>query len=246
MKKRIISVLIAMLLASAFITGCFAKENVDEADDPWVEYRISQSAAKNRAYKNFYLVKQNKQHYILLDYGNPISMQILGGFLIYNDIPALVAEDGDSIRYYYDYFSDKADKIRLVKVNPPKGALHFIFEGIFDESGKMTLKEFYSFKVLEENSMITDKDGNEIGDVWNNMYKLNMGETYKISVQEEEGLYEEEMTADWTFYSCDDFDNEIVIHPDLSKKGYATYNLSSLEPGYYCVINGVYNVIEVK
>ena len=90
--------------------------------------------------------------------------------------------------------------------------------------------------------MITDKNGNEIGDLWNNMYNLNPGETYKVRVEEEAGVYEEELTAYWLFYSCDDFENAT----DIYATKHATYDISSLSPGYYCVNRGMYNVIEIR
>ncbi len=245
MRKRVIGLLFIILFAGFFITGCFAKDSTQE-EDPWEIYKVSKSDARLRNWMRYYLVKDNKQHYLFMDYSDPIAISTKGGYLVYSDIPAFVFEDGDSFRYYYSLGGHMADRIRVVKVNPPTGALNIQFEYLFDKSGKFTLKEFYSFVVLEEDSMITDMNGNEIGDVWNNMYNLNIDETYKISVMEETGLYEEELTADWLFYSCDDFDDEIIIHPDLSNRKYATYDLSSLEPGYYCIINGVYNIIEIK
>lgn len=246
MKKRVLSLLVLILFTSFFITGCFAKEQAEEVDDPWEAYKISKTDAKLNSLKRYYLVKPNKQHYLVFDYFNPPAIQLLGGYLVYSDAPAFVYEDGDSFRYYYDLGSKYADRVRLIKVNPPTGALNFVFEYMYDDSGKEVEKVFDSFVLLEEKGVITDKDGNEIGDIWNNMYKLNIDETYKISVMEDTGLYEKEMTANWLFYTCDDFDNDIIIHPDLSNKEYASYDFSSLEPGYYCVIDGAYNIIEIK
>ncbi len=131
-------------------------------------------------------------------------------------------------------------------MNPPEGALNFEYEYLYNNERTQIIKEFHNSLVLKDNAVITDKNGNEIGDVYNNMYHLDIDETYKISVTEETGLYEKELTADWLFYTCDDFDDVIKIHPDLSNKEYATYDFSSLEPGYYVVIQGAYNIIEIR
>ena len=254
MKKRVIILLAVIFFTGAFLMGCSEKETYNEAEDPWATFRVSKSEVnENKWMGYYYFVKQDKQIYKFMCYPDITALQTKGGFLVYNDIPAFVYEEGDSLRYYYyDIFHKKfsgdrkADKINLIKVNPPKGALNFQFEYLYDNSKDTLLKEFENYSVLEENSVIIDKDGNEIGDVWNNMYNLNIDETYKISVTEEAGVYENELTADWLFYSCDDFDDVIKIHPDLSNKEYATYDLSSLEPGYYCVINYAYNIIEIR
>ena len=165
--------------------------------------------------------------------------QIGNGFLVWSDKPAPVYSAGDS--FVYHGFSNP-ESLSLVKLNPPKGALPIVFEMVFDKEGKLTIKEFESFSTMEEKSMITDKNGNEIGDLWNNMYNLNPGETYKVRVEEEAGVYEEELTADWLFYSCDDFKNAT----DIYATKHAKYDISSLSPGYYAVNYGTYDVIEIR
>ena len=216
-----------------------------EAEELWSVYLTDEETAENDKWMKCYLVKQDNQMYVL-DFTYPHADDTMGGFLLHSNIPAFTYRDGDSLRYYYDDGINKPDKLRLVKVNPPKGALNIRYGSVFDNSGMLTLKEFDTYNVLEDNSVIVDKNGNEIGDVQNNMYNLNLGETYSVTVEDESGTYKEEMTADWLFYPCDDFNDEIIIHPDLSDKKYATYDLSSLEPGYYCIIWGTYVVIEIK
>ena len=50
-------------------------------------------------------------------------------------------------------------------MNPPTGALNFYFCYLYDKTGKTSIDCFDSDIVLEEQSMITDKDGNEINTV---------------------------------------------------------------------------------
>ncbi len=250
MKKRVISLLAAILFASVFMMGCSSEETYDEADDIWAEYRITEKEAEENKWMGYYyFVKQDKQIYKFMFYPGLSALQTQNGYLVYNDTPAFVYEEGDTIRYYYyHYYPDekRADKLLLIKVNPPEGALNFEFEYLYNNERTQIIKEFHNSLVLKDNAVITDKNGNEIGDVYNNMYHLDIDETYKISVTEETGLYEKELTADWLFYTCDDFDDVIKIHPDLSNKEYATYDFSSLEPGYYVVIQGAYNIIEIR
>ena len=78
MKKRVLSLLVLILFTSFFITGCFAKEQAEEVDDPWEAYKISKTDAKLNSLKRYYLVKPNKQHYLVLI----ISIRLLFNFWV--------------------------------------------------------------------------------------------------------------------------------------------------------------------
>ena len=245
MKKSAISILTVIFFMSVFIMGCSSKVTSGETEDPWEPYKVTVGEARRKNLGRYYLVKQNKDVYLFMDKIYPPASSTAGGYLVHNDIPAFVCEDGDSLVYFYGLGNKQADKIKLAKVNPPTGALHIAYYYLYDKSGN-TIKCFENPNDVKEKSMITDKDGNEIGDVDNNMYNLNIGETYTVRVEEETGIFEEELTADWLYYSCNDDNHEYTIHPDLSRKGFASYDLSSLEPGYYVVKEFVYNIIEIR
>ena len=241
MKKRVISILTVMLFMSVILTGCYKAE-----EDPWAEYKVLRSDAKILNLNRYYLIKQNRYTYLFMDCADPSAATTQGGYLVYSDTPAFVFEDGDAFVYFYGIGNKYADKISLMKVNPPTGALNFYFFYLYDKTGKTSIDCFDSDIVMEEQSMITDKDGNEIGDVYNNMYHLNVDETYTVRIEEGGRVFEEQLTADWLFYSCDDWNDVITIHPDLTNKSYATYDFSSLDPGYYAIIDHGYNIIEIR
>ena len=241
MKKRVISILTVMLFMSVILTGCYKAE-----EDPWAEYKVLRSDAKILNLNRYYLIKQNRYTYLFMDCADSPATTTQGGYLVYSDTPAFVFENGDAFVYFYGLGNKYADKISLMKVNPPTGALNFYFYYLYDKTGKTSIDCFDSDIVMEEQSMITDKDGNEIGDVYNNMYHLNVDETYTVRIEEGGRVFEEQLTADWLFYSCDNWNDVITIHPDLTNKSYATYDFSSLDPGYYAIRDHAYNIIEIR
>ena len=291
MKKRLLSILAVMLLASVCITGCFAKKNeepvitepktnittstepivVDEEekveepiveetdnedieepeetetpeeekdDNPWAVFKTDEETAKSEPW-GYYLVKADNQFYKLLPSEVYCDLR-QEGYLFFADIPALIFENGDSVRYYAQ--ERDLEDVELYRVNPPTGALTMDSDVRYDKNFEVVIQE-YDVDTLIENSILTDKNGNEIGDVWHNMYNLNHGETYTLSSFEGTNYFEEEVTADWYYYACNDFDHKIVLKPELTKEGYAIVDFSTLEPGFYCVNIGIHNIIEIR
>ena len=127
MKKSAISILTVIFFMSVFIMGCSSKVTSGEAEDPWEPYKVTVGEARRNNLGRYYLVKQNKDVYLFMDKIYPPASSTVGGYLVHNDIPAFVCEDGDSLVYFYGLGNKQADKIKLAKVNPPTGALHIAY-----------------------------------------------------------------------------------------------------------------------
>ena len=167
----------------------------------------------------------------------------------YGDIPALTLENGDEIVAFSSRTVPAMRLLRLKFVGYSMGMSGSGFESgggtagwlwSSDQPEEMTPIDFS----VQEQLMVEDYNGNEVTD----FYNLNFGERYFALWQQGTSFVEFEGIADCSYYKALNdnlqiYDIEQEIDGEVTTEGYATYDVSGLEPGIYYVERG--GVLEI-
>lgn len=173
------------------------------------------------------------------------------GMFSVGDVPMPVLEDGDYI------FSRSADSVPTMGLHEVTfyGSAIPVWEAEYDDNVflyDVEAGEYHSGMDVT-NFEVTDADGNPV----DNYYALEENESYTVSwfigTQYEEYV----LKADCSFYADHSpepvgkrIEPDYTIEGDLTKEGYATYDLSDVPAGVYWITNETDNkmggLIEIK
>lgn len=101
-------------------------------------------------------------------------------------------------------------------------------------------EEFYYYYDGAHDYAVLDDKGNSVSDVYN----LEQGQEYTVCWYVGTQYNERKLKAESSIYDVDIQAPTYKIEPEFTKEGYATFNLSEVEPGLYFLTNG--GLVEVQ